>query len=277
MTAPGRKNAPRPWPVRRRAVAIGLVSFVALARAATQPAAAQALIAENDRRITARRLTLPGASGPLSAYLVRPANPRARPGSILLVHESSGLNDYVMDVARRLGVAGFEVLAPDFLSPVGGTTDDADEARTRWDRLATDQAVADAVACLPFMKGREGVSGKIAAVGFAWGGGIVARLAGVAPSLSGAVMFYGRPPPPRDAAMVKVPVLLHGAELDQRNLEGVAAFADGLKATNTPFQSFLYPGVGASFHNDGASSKFDAASAQLAWDRTLTFLQERLG
>lgn len=238
---------------------------------------AKPLVAADDKRITARTLTLAGASGPLQCYYVRPASLRAKAPAVLLVHESRGRTDYVDDVARRLALAGYLVLAPDFLSPRGGTPGDADRAREAANALENDQVAADAVAAMVWLASVPEGNGKVGAVGFAWGGGVVGRLAVVAPALAAGVVFYARPPQAKDAGQIKAPLLFHHAADDQKALEAVPAFEAALKAAGVPFESHTYAGVGASFHNDTADKKFDAAAAQLAWERTMGFLKGRLG
>jgi carboxymethylenebutenolidase len=244
--------------------------------AGARDAGAKPLVPEDDKRVVARRLALPGASGPLQAYYARPATLRGKAPGVLLVHESRGRTEYVEDVARRLAVAGYLALAPDFLSPRGGTPAEAEKARELAGALESDQATADAVAALVWLKGREEGSGKAAAVGFAWGGGIVGRLAVVAPTLDAGVVFYGRAPQAKDAGQVKTPLLFHHAADDPKVAEAAPAFEAALKGAGLPFESHTYAGVGSSFHNDTADTKFNAPAAQLAWERTLAFLKQRL-
>jgi carboxymethylenebutenolidase len=136
----------------------------------------QAAGGRDDKRIASRTLTLAAASGPLQCYYVRPANLRGKAPAVLLAHESRGRTDYVEDVARRLAVAGYHALAPDFLSPRGGTpATDADRARELAGGLENDQVAADAVAAMVWLLALPDGNGKVGAVGFAWGGGVVGR------------------------------------------------------------------------------------------------------
>jgi carboxymethylenebutenolidase len=237
--------------------------------------AAKPLIAEDDRRVTAREVSLPAASGMLTAYYALPAGARDKVPGVMLIHESRGRTAYVEDVARRLAVSGYATLAPDFLAPAGGTPTEPAKARELTSDLETDQVTADAVAAYVWLKSRDECSGKVAAVGFAWGGGIALRLAVVAQGLDAAVSFYGKPPPGKDAAQIRAPLLLHKAELDEKG--GEDAFEEALRTANHPLESETYPGVEASFHNDTVESRFNATAAQQAWERTLTFLKANLG
>jgi carboxymethylenebutenolidase len=267
--------APSGPPLGRRAW-LAAAAGIAVAAWPVARAGAAPLVLADDKRLAARGVTLPGASGPLQAYYARPAVLRGKAPAVLLVHESRGRTEYVEDVARRLALAGYLALAPDFLSPRGGTPAEAERARETATALETDQVTADAVAALVWLKGREEGTGKVGAAGFAWGGGIVGRLAVVAPALDAAAIFYGKPPQAKDVPQVKTPLLLHYAQLDQKVAEAVPAFEAALRDAGVPFESYLYEGAAASFHNDTADAKFDAAAAKLAWERTLAFLKQRL-
>ena len=96
---------------------------------------------------------------------------------MLVIHENRGLNDHIRDVTRRLALAGFSGVAPDFLSPAGGTPADEDQARTMIGALDMAQTVDDGVAMIRWLASSEGGSRKVGAVGFCWGGGMVNRLA----------------------------------------------------------------------------------------------------
>ena len=259
--------------LRAGAAAVGLAVLPGGRGALAKP-----LVAGDDKRIASRTLTLAAASGPLQCYYVRPANLRGKAPAVLLAHESRGRTDYVEDVARRLAVAGYHALAPDFLSPRGGTpATDADRAREIAGGLENDQVAADAVSAMVWLLALPDGNGKVGAVGFAWGGSVVGRLAVLAPALAAGVVFYARPPQPKDAAQIKAALLFHHAAEDQKAIEAAPAFEAALKQAGKPFESHTYAGVGASFHNDTADKKFDAAAAQLAWERTLAFLKQRLG
>lgn len=259
----------------RRAWLVRAVSLATLALVG--PALAKPLVPEDDKRVIARRLTVTGASGPIQSYYVRPANLRGKAAAVLLLHESRGRSDYLEDVARRLALAGYLVLAPDLLSPRGGTPAEAEKARELASALEGDQVAADAVAALVWLKGQGEANGKVAAVGFAWGGGIAGRLAVLAPALDAAVVFYGKPPQAKDAAQVKAALLFHHAGQDPKTAEAAPAFEAALRQAGVPVESHTYADVQASFHNDTAETKFNAPAAQLAWERTLAFLKARLG
>ena len=162
---------------------------------------------------------------------------RARPAGaanlpvVLVIHENRGLNDHIRDVTRRLALAGYSAVAPDFLSTAGGTPADEDQARTMIGALDMAQTVADGAAMIRWLASSEGGSRKVGAVGFCWGGGMVNRLAVAAGSaLGAAVPFYGPAPDPAEAARVQSPMLIILAGRDDRVNATAGPWAEALRA-----------------------------------------------
>jgi carboxymethylenebutenolidase len=251
---------------------------VLLASIAADPAAA-ALIPAEDPRVRARRMSWPvGAGRTMKGYQAEPARLRAPLGTMLVVHENRGLNPHIEDVARRLAVAGYRAVAPDFLSPVGGTPADQDAAREAIGKLDLAAAVADAVATLRLLRKLPNANGFVGAVGFCWGGGMVNRIAVAAGTdLQAGVAFYGPAPDPALAPRVEAAMLLHYAGLDERvNATGLP-WAAALKAAGKQVESIVYPGVNHAFHNDTSSERYDKAAAERAWAATLRFLMSPVG
>lgn len=248
-----------------------------LASIAADPAAA-AIVADDDRRIRARTMRWPVAGGRrMTGYQAEPAKARGPLASVLVVHENRGLNRHTEDVVRRLALAGYRALAPDFLSVAGGTPADEDAARAAIGKLDLGEAVADGVATLRLLATLPGSNGQAGAVGFCWGGGMVNRLAVAAGDALGAgVSFYGPAPDPSLAARVAAPMMLHYAEHDARvNATGLP-WRDALQAAGKTVEAFVYPGVNHAFHNDTSAERYDAAAAKLAWERTLAFFGRHL-
>jgi carboxymethylenebutenolidase len=233
------------------------------------------VVDRKDRRIRAEYITYQGASGPVRAYHVRPAGDGPHP-AVVVIHENRGLNPHIEDVARRAAAAGYWTLAPDALSPLGGTPDDTDEARTRMGELDADTTRADFVAGVEYAARHEETTGRVGCVGFCWGGAMANQLAVRAPSLSAAVAFYGRQPPVEDVPSIGAPLLLHYAGLDERINAGVAAFREALDASDKEYEIHVYEGVNHAFHNDTSPTRYDEAAARLAWRRTLEFFERHL-
>ena len=236
-----------------------------------------AIVPETDDRLSAENVTYPGAKGEMKGYLVTPKAASAPLGSVIVIHENRGLNEHIRDVARRMALEGFVALAPDFLSPQGGTPADEDKAREMFSGLDMNATVANAEATRVWLSKRQGANGKVGAVGFCWGGGLVNRLATKSAGLNAGVAYYGAQPPAEDVPAIKAPLLLHYAGLDERINAGIDAYRKALEANGKTFEIFVYDGVNHAFNNDTSSARYDKKAADLAWSRTVDFFRKNLG
>jgi len=235
-------------------------------------------VPEQDSRIAAKSATVPSpqGNGSINGYLVRPSNAATKQPVVLVIHENRGLNPYIRDVARRLAVAGFIAFAPDALTSVGGYPNDDEKAAQLFQGLDRAKMTEDFLAAALWLKSRSEGTGKLSAVGFCYGGGVVNQLAvRMGSELAAAVPFYGSQPGAEDAAKIKAPVLAHYAELDTRITSGWPAFATALKTANVPHEGYVYAGANHGFHND-TTPRYDEAAAKLAWQRTLDWLNKYL-
>ncbi|HEY7809319.1 MAG TPA: dienelactone hydrolase family protein [Allosphingosinicella sp.] len=249
-----------------------------LAGIAADPAAA-AVVPADDSRIHGRRMRWPVGGGRfMEGYQAEPRAAKAPLGAVMVIHENRGLNAYAEDVARRVALAGFRAVAPDFLTPSGGTPADQDAARAAIGKLDLAQSAADAVATLGLLKNLPNANGRAGAIGFCWGGGMVNRIAVAAGSaLNAGVPYYGPAPDPALAPKVEAAMLLHYAGRDERvNATGLP-WAEALRAAGKTVQSFVYPEVDHAFHNDTSAERYNASAAQLSWQRTLEFLAAHVG
>ncbi len=228
-----------------------------------------ALIDEKDKRLSVEYIEFAGPTGALKAYLAQPTNTKKSLGSVLVIHENRGLNSHIQDVARRVALAGYNALALDFLSPLGGTPSNEDEARALFAKLDSVQSVANGRAALAYLKALPNNNGKLGCVGFCWGGAMVNQLAVFAPELSAAVCFYGMAPNVLLASQIKAQVLLHYAGEDERINATRATYETALSANKIFFESFIYDGVQHAFHNDTNTARYNKPAAALAWKRTL--------
>ena len=238
-------------------------------------AKAQGLVPETDERLRIEDVAYPGAKGEMKGYLARPAAGGPFP-AVIVVHENRGLNPRIKDVARRVALEGFVALAPDFLSDLGGTPADEDQARNLFSNLDRGDVTANGVATIAYLQALEGANGKVGAMGFCWGGGTVNNLAVAAPDLGAAVAYYGGQPDPAAVPQIKARLMLHYAGLDERINAGIPAFEAALKAAGTDYQLFIYDGVNHAFNNDTAPARYDKAAADLAWSRTIGLFKEAL-
>jgi len=235
-------------------------------------------VPKDDSRIKAEYLTLdsPQGNGKIKGYFVRPASAAAKLPGVLVIHENRGLNPYIEDVARRLGTANFLAFAPDGLTTVGGYPGDEEKGAALFNTVDKPKMTEDFIASARWLKARSDCTGKIGAVGFCFGGGIVNTLAvRMGSDLSAGVPFYGAQPPAADAAKIKAPLLLQYGALDARITGGWPAFEEALKANHATYQGYVYEGANHGFHND-TTPRYDEAAAKLAWQRTLDFFNKYL-
>ena len=239
--------------------------------------AAAAIVADNDPRVVPSAITYDGKSGPVKAYLVKPANGPAKLPAVVVIHENRGLNPHIMDVTRRIAVEGFMAMAPDLLSPDGGTPEDENAAAQLIAKLNPATTVGNLVAASAHLRGRPDSTGKVGAIGFCWGGGMTNQLAVHDSELAAASVYYGPQPSAADAARIKAKLMLHYAGLDDRVDAGMPAYEAALKAAGVRYQLFMYAGVNHAFNNDTSSGRYDKPAADLAWSRTIAFLKDALG
>jgi len=236
-----------------------------------------ALVAEDDPRLRAETVTWAGADGEMKGYLVKAANQSDKLGAVIVIHENRGLNAHIQDVARRAALEGFVALAPDFLSPLGGTPTDEEKAREMFSTLDPAKTAANGVATIAYLKGRDDVNGKVGAVGFCWGGGTVNNLAVASPDLAAGVAYYGaQPKDPAAIAKIKAPLLLHYAGTDDRINAGIDAYKAALTADGKEFTIYMYDGAQHAFNNDTSEARYNKQAADLAWGRTFAFFKEKL-
>ena len=233
------------------------------------------MVAENDSRILPETLTYDSTVGKISGYLVKPKQfPKA--GGVIVISENRGLNPHIKDVARRLATEGFLALAPDYLSIRGGTPEDADKARDMIGTLTPQETVAISRASLAALAARADCTGKVAAVGFCWGGGKVNELAVAEPALAAGIAYYGAQPKADQVAAIKAPLLLHYAGLDERINAGIPDFEKALKDNGKFYELYMYDGANHAFNNDTNAARYDKDAAELAWSRTVEFLRKNL-
>jgi carboxymethylenebutenolidase len=234
-------------------------------------------VPKDDKRLKTEYVTFTSPQGydNVRAYLVRPAEAQGKLPGVLVVHENRGLNPYIEDVARRLGVAGYLTLAPDELTSVGGYPGDDEKGVALQAKLDQKKMMEDWAAAAAYLKSRPECTGKVGVVGFCYGGGVANNLAVRMPDLAAAVPFYGMQPSAEDVAKIKAPLLIHYGGLDNRVNAGWPAFEAALKANHVSYTVYIYEGANHGFHND-TTPRYDKAAAELAWNRTLEFFNKTL-
>ncbi|WP_028311492.1 dienelactone hydrolase family protein [Derxia gummosa] len=254
----------------------GVTAEILLEQLSPNFAEAQQVRNDDPRIVTSTvEIDSPEGYGKVRGLLAKPAKASGKLPAVLVVHENRGLNPHIEDIARRLAVDGFFAFAPDALFPLGGYPGDEDKARELFPKLDQNKSRADFIASARWLKANPEANGKLGAVGFCYGGGIVNFLATRLPDLNAGVPFYGGQPPAEDAARIKAPLLLQYAGDDERINAGWPKYEEALKAAGVRYEAFIYPGVQHGFNND-TTPRFDAAAAKLAWSRTVEFFNRNL-
>jgi carboxymethylenebutenolidase len=262
---------------RAKKYAVGGVTAAVLLDTLNPRFAEAEQIPKDDKRLTTSSVDYdsPKGSGKMRGYLAKPATAKGKLPGVLVIHENRGLNPHIEDITRRIALDGFVAFAPDALFPSGGYPGDEDKARELFGKLDQAKTKEDFLTAYAVLKARPDCTGKIGAVGFCYGGGIVNMLATQVPDLAAAVPFYGSQPKAEDVAHIKAPMLIHYAENDDRIDAGIPAFEEALKANKVKYQLFKYPGTQHGFNND-TTPRYDKAAATLAWQRTMDFFKKTL-
>lgn len=217
----------------------------------------------------------PGETGDMRAYLARPKSGKKFP-AVIVIHENRGLVPHIQDVTRRMAKEGFLAIAPDALSPLGGTPDDITNVGEMFKKLNSEQTTKNFVAAVKYLKTNPLSTGKVGCTGFCWGGAMTNQVAVNAPDLDAAVPYYGRQPVEEDVAKIKAPIMAHYAGNDQGIDAGIPAFEEALKKYKKEYQIFIYEGASHAFNNDSNPERYNEKAAKLAWSRTIAFFKEKL-
>lgn len=225
--------------------------------------------------ITAEEITYPGVEGDMKAILAKPKG-KKNLGAVLVIHENGGLNPHIIDVTKRIAAEGFIALGVDALSPLGGTPADEDKGRELIGKLDAEKNLQNYLKGLEYLRKIKGGNGKVACVGFCWGGGMANKLAVNDPKLQAAVAYYGAQPATADVPKIKASVMMHYGGLDERINAGIPAYEAALKASNIDYKIFIYDGVNHAFNNNTSPTRYNEAAAKLAWQRTIDLFKSKL-
>ncbi|MFZ0283538.1 MAG: dienelactone hydrolase family protein [Bacteroidales bacterium] len=217
----------------------------------------------------------PGETGDMRAYLARPSKGKKFP-AVIVIHENRGLVPHIQDVTRRMAREGFLAVAPDALSPLGGTPEDVSNVGAMFKQLDGEKTTKNFVAAVKYLKTHPLSTGKVGCTGFCWGGAMTNQVAVNAPDLDAAVPYYGRQPVAEDVAKIKAPLMAQYAENDPGIDAGIPAFEEALKKYKKEYQIFTYEGTGHGFNNDTNAERYNEKAAKLAWSRTVAFFKDKL-
>lgn len=263
---------------RARKFCVGGITAAALLQTLSPTYAWADQVPEDDQRIESQLLKYdsPEGAGQMQGYLVKPTDAKEKLPAVLVVHENRGLNPYIKDVVRRLGIAGFLAFGPDALFPLGGYPGNDDKGREMQRQRKDDEMLADFAAAATMLSKRTDTLDHVGVVGFCYGGGVCNALAVRLPEvIKAAVPFYGSQPSAADTAKIKGHLLIHNAELDKRIMGGAADYEKALKEASVDFTAHVYPNVNHGFHND-TTPRYDKEAAELAWKRTIDFFGKHL-
>ena len=235
---------------------------------------ANAATTSSDELFT-ERIVYPGINGEMQAYVARPKENKPY-ATVVVIHENRGLNAHIEDVTRRAAKAGYFAIAPNALSSLGGTPENEDEARTKFQQLKAEDSLQNFIKVFDYLGTRKDSNGKFGCVGFCWGGAMANSLAVNVPSLKAAVPFYGRQPAAEDVSKIKAAIQMHYGGLDERVNAGIPAYEEALKKNNISYEVHIYEGANHAFHNETAPTRYNKDAAELAWQRTLDFFARHL-
>ncbi len=233
------------------------------------------ITAKDDARLIVEYVKYAGETGEVRANFVRPKGDAKLPG-VLVIHENRGLTGHIEDVTRRIALEGFLALAPDALTPLGGTPEDSEKAPALIGQLDKEKTTKNFLAAVKYLKTHRLSTGKVGVVGFCWGGAMANQMAVHSPDVIAAVPYYGLAPASEDVPKIKASLLLHYAGVDERINSGIPAFEAALKAASVNYKIFMYEGAQHAFNNDTSPARYNKDAAQLAWQRTISFLKEKL-
>jgi len=233
-----------------------------------------ARVPKEDPRLYVEDIKYPGETGDVHAHFARPKGDEKLPG-VVVIPEVWGLVPHIEDVARRIALEGFLAIAPDPLSPLGGTPEDGDEARKLMRELDGLETTKNLVAAVEYLKTHPQSTGKVGVTGFCWGGGMTNQVAVNSPDVQAAAPFYGRQPASEDVPKIKASLLVHYAGDDERINAGIPEFEAALKEASVDYEIFMYEGAKHGFFNDTSPRHHEEAS-KLAWERTIAFFKEKL-
>jgi carboxymethylenebutenolidase len=232
-------------------------------------------VLKNDLRIYTEDIKYKGETGEIKAKLARPKDNEKHPG-VVVIHENRGLNAHISDVTRRVALEGFVALAPDALSPDGGTPENENDAITLIGKLDQQSTIKNFVAAVKYLKTHPATTGKVGVVGFCWGGAMANQLAVNSEDVSAAVPYYGRQPVSEDVPKIKASLLLHYASLDEGINKSITAYEEALEKAHVDYKIFIYEGAQHAFNNDTNKARYNKEAAELSWKRTIAFFKEKL-
>jgi carboxymethylenebutenolidase len=257
------------------AIAGGAAAAVGMLQALERGGGAGQMVPKDDARLQTEYVKYPAETGEMKAYFARTKGEAKRP-AVIVIHENRGLNPHIEDVARRFALEGYLAIAPDALTPLGGTPEDPSAATPLFQKLDRAANTKNFTAAVRYLMTHPLSTGKVGCTGFCWGGGTTNQVAVNAPDLAAAAPFYGAQPAAEDVPKIKAAMLIHYAGQDERINAGIPAFEEALKKAGAEYKIYVYDGAQHAFFNDTNAARYNKDAAQLAWQRTLEFFARKL-
>jgi carboxymethylenebutenolidase len=253
----------------------GVTAAIALLPLLEKNHAHAQFVPKDDPRLETARIKYSGATGEVLAYFARPKGNGKMPG-VLVIHENRGLVPHIEDVTRRVALEGFLAIAPDALTPLGGTPEDPEKTPALIQKLDPQSTLQNYLGAVRYLKTESLSTGKVGVVGFCWGGAMANQVAVNSSDVQAVVPYYGRQPASEDVPRIKASLLLHYAGLDEGINKGIPTYQEALKKASIDHKIYMYEGAQHAFNNDANPARYDKEAAQLAWQRTIAFLKEKL-
>ena len=214
----------------------------------------------------------------ISGYLSHPESGSGP--AVLVIQEWWGVVPHIRSVVDRLAQAGFVALAVDHYQ--GVETTEPDEAQKLMMGLKVAAAGAEIAAGAEFLLSLDVVSSSnVGTVGFCMGGGLSLLAPTVSESITAAVAFYPAMPwpdyHPDWTKFAGKAAMIHKAEADEAHAgPRIAEYQQAIESEGGEVIIFDYPNSDHAFFNDDRPEVFDAEYSQLAWQRSVEFLNQRL-
>lgn len=270
--------AARPDPPMTDSPRLDRRRLLLLAGAAASALAAPALAQETDAadpRLIVETVTFQVRKQVYKGRMIRLRAGGRRPG-VLLIHDQRGPDAFYRGFARRLALDGFIVMLPDLLSPQGVSPENREEAQNVLSHLSPAEALLALEAAADLLLKHGECSGSIAALGFSWGGTFALQFAMAGNRVKAAVAYYALPPSPERIVEIKVPVLFHWSEDDPHTAPVVDVMEKRLIGAGKTFEAYVYPDTRSGFASEPEGRRYDAKSADRAYERTAFFLRRLL-
>ena len=233
------------------------------------------IVPANDARLVTQRIKYPVGNGEMIAYLARPKEDKKYP-AVIVIQEIFGLNPHIEDVTRRIALEGFLAVAPDALTPIGGTEAAGENVMAAMMKLDQAESVKNFTAAVQYLKTHPQSTGQVGCTGFSWGGAMTNQVAVNSPDLKVAVPYYGTVATDEEVPKIKASLLCHYAEKDDRINAGIPGFEAALKKAGIEHQIFIYPGTQHGFNNDTNERGYHKEAAAQAWKRTIDIFRQKL-